>query len=657
MKDRLAFFNAAQTKAAPPPPVKSKPAASGLTWSQRQKLRQEQEAKDHEAGGGGPPPSNKAPLAPSGSSEPSALPTTSAPSATATPSDTPAQASTESAESKERSGMSAADAASSIGQGGSLKERMAALRAGGAFGQPEEPKPVPPKPSGKVWLRPPAPPEPEPEPEPETEGGGEEGTAVEKVKTPVGEGGNVLEGEGKEGGEEEEETEEEKEKAKRAAIAARMAKLGARGPMGMLPPKPTRKPTREATSTSTSPAEEKVEPTAITEDKMSQAEQVPNVPAPSTKQATSPPTSVPIPAVPRRAAPPRRRGPALSSNVPTATTAREDPPEPENRFEKIDAEGNIQPPPPVMVADEEPPIPKTEEQLASEKEQERAGAGERGAEGAVAAGIALMPTDDVKAEDHSAQQEPMLVGSVGGADREATGMAVVKHEDGGIVNDEDKSQEVEEGINEGGAEHDEIMGEFAKGGLGPQSPEEKMEPIAMVPLHPPAEDESTTMSEKDDDDVPPPPPPRMTGLPKDEVEMKHDHDAVERQQADLGRREHNEVAEKEEEDDNAPIPPSRSAARPVSMDKPSGPRPKPSPGKQERSLPAPPTGHEMVPPRDEEEEDRELEGEGDVESEEEAASAPPPPRRQPSMPTPIQIGVPTLATAQKLPPTARSTSE
>ena len=46
MKERLAFFAAAQYKVAPPPPVKPKSAAGGLTWSQPQKLRQEQEAKE-----------------------------------------------------------------------------------------------------------------------------------------------------------------------------------------------------------------------------------------------------------------------------------------------------------------------------------------------------------------------------------------------------------------------------------------------------------------------------------------------------------------------------------------------------------------------------------------------------------------------------------
>ena len=166
MKDRLAFFAAAQGKAGPPPPIKPKPA-SGLTWSQRQKLRQEEEAKEKEAGG-------------------STTAETPAPTRVAAPASVesaPAPLSPR-AEKREAAGLSAADAQTSIGKGGSLKERMAALQGAGAFGQGEETsKPAAPAPSGKVWKRPAA---PEPTSDDEID---EDGAAM---KSPTGEDGDSL---------------------------------------------------------------------------------------------------------------------------------------------------------------------------------------------------------------------------------------------------------------------------------------------------------------------------------------------------------------------------------------------------------------------------------------------------------------------------------
>jgi len=146
-------------------------------------------------------------------------------------------------------------------------------------------------------------------------------------------------------------------------------------------------------------------------------------------------------------------------------------------------------------------------------------------------------------------------------------------------------------------------------------------------MKPPAP--SGPSSEADEDEVPRPPthPPRMTDMFKDEVEMKHEHDA----------RDTNE--EPEGSDDEAmPAPPPRPVR--AGSEKPLGPRPLPSPGK-ERTLPPPPLGNPMVPPRDEDEEEREMDGEGDMSEEENAP--PPPPRRDPTMsPPPVPSGRPPM---------------
>ena len=196
-------------------------------------MRQEQDAKDREAGGGA-----VAPLAPATACDPPVM-----------PEDPTSPDSASQKKENAGAGLSAADAQNSISKGGSLRERMAALKGAGAFGTPPE-KPQAPAPSGKTWKRPPA---PEPEPAEEGEETADGAESVMKAKTLALEEGDTLAAAGGEM-EGEEEAEEEKEKAKRAAIAARMAKLGGRDPMGMaIPPKPTRKPTRDVTQ---SPSEE-----------------------------------------------------------------------------------------------------------------------------------------------------------------------------------------------------------------------------------------------------------------------------------------------------------------------------------------------------------------------------------------------------------------
>lgn len=426
MKDRLAFFTAAQNKPSPPPPVKSKPAAGGLTWSQRQKLRQEQEAKEKE-------------------STIATSPTTSTPIASPGPS-IPESKQRDDAENKEEQGtaMSAADALSSISKGGSLKERMAALQGVGAFGGAEK-KPAPPAPTGKVWKRPTVQ-EKEPEPEGDMEA---ENQSPEKGLThkplPSSEEAREPESDTKDEVAKEEETEEEQEKARRAAIAARMAKLGARGPMGMMPPaKPVKKPTREtgitaedknSTSAGFTSETAKDDTDQITEapgvdSKPSTSPKPGSVSAPTDAPVATPPQSIPISAMPRRTAGPRRRTQTSSANpssedvstpaethpVPLpsteasvnqdAATPAEAEAEPDDRLETINSEGYPVPPKQRMIYDEEAPLPKTEEQIKQEKEAEERGRGIGGLEGAKAAGIAVDKIHEAPEELAGHRDEP-----------------------------------------------------------------------------------------------------------------------------------------------------------------------------------------------------------------------------------------------------------
>ena len=137
--------------------------------------------------------------------------------------------------------MSAADAKASIGQGGSLKERMAALQGLHAFGG--APAPPPPKPATEKpkWKPPPvvSPPptdgdEKDEEHKP-TAAPDAEPDAQEHKTTEEGEHAE-QQGEG-----EAEPDPEEEERQRRAAIAARMARLGG-ARVGMAPPVFGRKP-------------------------------------------------------------------------------------------------------------------------------------------------------------------------------------------------------------------------------------------------------------------------------------------------------------------------------------------------------------------------------------------------------------------------------
>ncbi|KAK0435112.1 uncharacterized protein EV420DRAFT_348864 [Desarmillaria tabescens] len=165
-------------------------------------------------------------------------------------------------------GMSASDAKESIGKGGSLKERMAALQGRGAFGAP--PPPVAPKPviERPKWKPPPPvaspPPDDHPEkddvtrkspeipskspdsipaqPSPPIEGEPDAPAVAVAVPEPEGQAADEADP-------------EDEERQRRATIAARMARLGGArvgmGPpvFGKVPvkPKPKAEPVEEET--------------------------------------------------------------------------------------------------------------------------------------------------------------------------------------------------------------------------------------------------------------------------------------------------------------------------------------------------------------------------------------------------------------------------
>ncbi|KAJ7016876.1 hypothetical protein C8F04DRAFT_1159006, partial [Mycena alexandri] len=182
LRDRIAAFEKPSTagKSAPaPPPLRPKPAG-GVSWKPKPPS----------------PPADNATFAGGAETEGGAV------------------------RSGGAGGMSASDAKESIGRGGSLKDRMAALQGRGAFGAPAVPA-APIVGTGKKWVPPPKPVEEEEvvdkaDETPKTEGEGEE------KEKPEGEGEAAADP-------------EEEERQRRAAIAARMARLGG-ARVGMSPP-------------------------------------------------------------------------------------------------------------------------------------------------------------------------------------------------------------------------------------------------------------------------------------------------------------------------------------------------------------------------------------------------------------------------------------
>lgn len=156
-----------------------------------------------------------------------------------------------------KSTMSAVDAKESIGQGISLKERMAALQGKGGFGPANPPpKPTTEKPKWKP------PPKPVTSPSPTEEKPPVDFEAVvrsppletEPAETPAEKPAEPAE-HGDEEGEVKDDPEEE-ERQRRAAIAARMQRLGG-ARIGMAPPIVPRKPPIRRPS---APKEEEAKP-------------------------------------------------------------------------------------------------------------------------------------------------------------------------------------------------------------------------------------------------------------------------------------------------------------------------------------------------------------------------------------------------------------
>ncbi len=449
-KEKMAAFN--RTAGSGPPPIKPKPASAGGpgTWSWKQKQAQAAGQTDVIS-----PPSASSDLP-----------------AASQPSESPAPVSESKKEpSAEAKGMSASDAKDSIAKGGSLKERMAALQGAGAFGSPsgiaKTPPPLAAKP--KVWKR------------PEPAVGMEEGQPMMGLPppivrsmsgddtVPVDEEGMIAPVRDCEEQLLQYDDEEAKDKERRAAIAARMQKLGGRGMMGGSNPPLTERslPPDSAESSAQAPVEQEEVPVETGE----KAEDTPF-------DAASPPASIKLPSVPRRAAAPKKRAPARAgSGASTASSV-------------IRPDDDI----PVVLNERETPIPETEPQAAEREKFEEAGRGVGGAGGAAAAGIALEPTSAAPTEASSILPSP----DTGEEDSTArnAGEPIVSH----------NPAEADPGDLEN---------------LISPAPGHRAEPV------------DNRDDEKVVDSAPPPPSrsvnmpsaAQLLGLPKDEVELKHEEDA------------------------------------------------------------------------------------------------------------------------------------
>lgn len=674
-KDRLAAFNKPKpTPGSPgsdgrpgPPPLKPKPAG-GLTWSQRQKLREEEEKKARQAGGGEV-------SAPAQQAQPTPAP--------ASVSAAPMSTSTEQASNDEKSGMSASDAKASIGL--SLKERMAALNNTQAFGgSPAAPKPedaaeAAEKKPTKTWKRPEvddgaplAIPGQMPMPVRSASNRSIEGAGSGEAERPAdeqAEGAQAGEGEGGE-----EMDEQQKEKERRAAIAARMAKLGGRGMFGgpppALAPKPgaNKKPSIEVEPPATE-ADQTVPTSASAEPAPPAAESQPVSPA----AATAPGGGIAMPAIPKRAAGPRRRGGGAAPSGPS----RSDSQAPEQPVSSPVAESSAQ-----LARDEPLAVGAVADQARRDASgdqdkalEEQVGRGPAGAEGAEAAGIALHTPppqvqqqtqqqeqrdqapvgEDVAGQDLARKAEgPVLVGAEGDADAEYRGglsdvvlgggsagvsrMPPPPAPPGGFDSEDEQEDDIDDEAGDdllrqakSGQMHVEPSRIDVEEGL-PRQPEEEehiaspTSPVAFAPLHSPA-NESPDLPKRG---VASPVPQAGStsaglaslGLPRDEIELKHEQDAAE--------------AEDEDEDEgDAPPPPPRSD-RPA--DKPSGPRPMPNPPVLGQTAePEQPALGDIT--RTEIPEQGDLSVEEEDGDEEQDAPPPPPPRRQESVGGPAQVGL------------------
>lgn len=199
LRDRIAAFEKQSASNTPPNPPPTRPKPGNISWKPKQTS---------------PPPS------PSNKDKEQASPV-------------PA-----------KSSMSAADAKESIGQGISLKDRMAALQGKGGFGPTTPPpKPMSEKPKWKPPPKPVSPPSPSEEKAPV-----DFETVIrspplytDPTETPSEERTESTEQGDLDEGEESKEDPEEEERQRRAAIAARMQRLGG-ARIGMAPPVVAPKP-------------------------------------------------------------------------------------------------------------------------------------------------------------------------------------------------------------------------------------------------------------------------------------------------------------------------------------------------------------------------------------------------------------------------------
>lgn len=551
-KDKLAAFNRSTTSGSgPPPPLKPKPlgASGGVgTWAWKQKQQQAAAAEG----------TAKAPPAEPTSEHLHPAPIANRETEESTQHTAPAAA----------SGMSASDAKASIAAGGSLRERMAALAGAGAFGS-DKPKGPPPPIASKprVWKRPEQPAVAEPAPgfsEGDAEQTGSSFGAPHPTAVRSDSAGPATEQqeratEGDEQGQGDDDDAVQKEKERRAAIAARMARLGGRGVMGMpMPiggPKPVaRQVEAEHTEDAGVSAQTNHESKTIGEESAAassfeQGVSLGSAEGAAPESATSPPATIAMPAIPRKAGPPRRKPPTrtdtggsgisaaasspvvhegtsvpLSSGVPAEPSIVPEPTSnPPIQREEI-------PSPTCEGDDREIPLPKTEEELAKEREYEEAGRGPRGAEGAERAGIALATVSASAQADETGDQAP-----------DSHNEAPLHHERSlppppPPADDEDDFGEPDDEEDDGDA-NDDIMKQAASGGLLSRStnaPESQTsvgtaQPVDFQPLQSPA---STTGALPETPSLqqtvfsPPSAPQNLLGLPKDEVEMKREGEST-----------------------------------------------------------------------------------------------------------------------------------
>lgn len=594
-KDKLAAFNRSATSGAgPTPPLKPKPlgASGGVgTWAWKQK--QQQAAAEGTAKTG--------PTDPISTEQQHQAPTPIRETDDSAQHPPPAAA----------SGMSASDAKASIAAGGSLRERMAALAGAGAFGS-DKPKGPPPPVGSKprVWKRPEQPVAAEP-----ALGANEEnaGQSIPPVALPhpiavtfesdrqVAESQRGTEGD-EQTAQGEDADEEQKEKERRATIAARMAKLGGRGVMGMpmamgVPMGGAKPVTRQAEAEH--PADADVAPQANTaveskntgEESSAATASFGEQPTTSSEASTAPdPFTVPaasiaMPALPRKAGPPRRKppmrtdtggsgisaaaspsgtqeggsAPPLSSDPPREPSSTKasatNPPIQREEIQSPTTEGD----------DREIPLPKTEEELAKDREFEEAGRGPRGAEGAERAGIALATVGTTDQSVEAGHEEP-LVHHQGPVHHERSlppPPPPVSDDDDDFGEPEDEDAEDLD---------DDIMKQAGSGELlsrptdapSAQLTTDTAQPVDFQPLRSPAPstgDLPETPIVSQTVFSPPNAPQNLLGLPRDEVEMKRDADSA----GGI-------------EDDAPPPPPARSvgdAPDEGERIKPAGPRPLP----------------------------------------------------------------------------------